>query len=101
MEEFELNRLGKMSHAAGKPEDLFACGSLEFFDKTNDKINTKTQQPLPKTDRVYSNVTTTDDPHIREVGVRLPISRCLIPVRSWRGLARQGSLRRMPFWPRS
>ena len=43
------------------------CGSLEFYDKANDKITPKVPQPLPKTDRTYSNVTTTDDPNIRNV----------------------------------
>jgi hypothetical protein len=66
-EEFELNRLGRNPLEVSDPEDLRICGSLEFYDKTFDKVSTKTERPLSKTDRVFNHVTTTDDPNIRAV----------------------------------
>ncbi len=46
------------------------CGSLEYYDKTYDRLNTKTSissSRLKRINRVYHKVTTTDDPIIRSV----------------------------------
>ena len=52
-------------------EDLLTCGAVEYYDKSYDKVSTKTMKALPKSDRSFENVTTTDDPNIRDV------SQCL------------------------
>jgi translation initiation factor 3 subunit D len=48
------------------------CGSLEYYDKSYDRINTKTpisSSRLKRINRVYHKVTTTDDPVIRSVSL--------------------------------
>lgn len=42
-------------------------GSLEYYDKTYDRINVKNEKPLQRVDRLFHTVTTTDDPVIRKV----------------------------------
>lgn len=43
------------------------CGSLEYYDKTYDRINVKNEKQLQRVDRLFHTVTTTDDPIIRKV----------------------------------
>ncbi len=43
------------------------CGSLEYYDKTNDRLSTKNTKKLSRVNRVYHKVTTTDDPIIRQL----------------------------------
>lgn len=43
------------------------CGSLEYYDKTYDRVNVKNEKPLQRIDRVFHTVTTTDDPVIRKL----------------------------------
>lgn len=43
------------------------CGSLEYYDKSYDRINVKNEKPLQRVDRLFHTVTTTDDPIIRKV----------------------------------
>ena len=43
------------------------CGSLEFYDKSYDRITTKNEVPLVGVNRIFHKVTTTDDPIIRKV----------------------------------
>lgn len=46
------------------------CGSLEYYDKTYDRISTKVNtsvNKLKRTNRAFHNVTTLDDPVIRAV----------------------------------
>ena len=50
------------------------CGSLEYYDRTYDRLNTKTSlntSRLKRINRVYHKVTTTDDPVIRSVRIIL------------------------------
>jgi hypothetical protein len=44
------------------------CGSLEFYDKSYDRVNVKNERPLQPVDRIFHTVTTSDDPVIRRVG---------------------------------
>eukprot|EP00051_Salpingoeca_urceolata_P002529 m.50997 g.50997 ORF g.50997 m.50997 type:complete len:568 (+) comp12190_c0_seq2:178-1881(+) len=66
MEELETGKFSKLSAKVDKPEDLLLCGSVQYYDKTWDRINTKSEKPLHPVDRTHHNVTTTDDPHIRK-----------------------------------
>ena len=40
---------------------------MEYYDKTYDRINVKSERPLKRIDRIFHTVTTTDDPIIRKL----------------------------------
>jgi len=71
IEEIDFSRLSKLSLPnVTDPVDLKFCGSLEYYDKSYDRINTKTpisSSRLKRINRVYHKVTTTDDPVIRSL----------------------------------
>lgn len=71
IEEIDFSRLAKLSlPSVGEPVDLKFCGSLEYYDKSYDRVNTKTAlsaSRLKRINRVYHKVTTTDDPVIRSL----------------------------------
>lgn len=71
IEEIEFQRLSKLNLSIGsEPEDLKTCGSLEFYDKAYDRINTKVTSSVKQLKRIfraYHNVTTSDDPVIRSL----------------------------------
>jgi translation initiation factor 3 subunit D len=68
IEEIDFPRLAKLSlPSVAEPTDLKICGSLEYYDKSYDRINTKSSVKLKKINRVYHKVTTTDDPVIRQL----------------------------------
>jgi len=47
MEEMDFPRLSKLFLPNVKePEDLVKCGSMEFYDKSYDRINVKNERPL-------------------------------------------------------
>lgn len=43
------------------------CGSLEYYDKSYDRINVKNERPLQRIDRVFHTVSASDDPIMRKV----------------------------------
>lgn len=49
------------------PVNRLCCGSLEYYDKSYDRVNVKNEKPLQRIDRVFHTVTTTDDPVIRKL----------------------------------
>ena len=51
---------------APPPDTLDTYGALEYFDKAFDRVTPKTEKPLRKTRRAFRNVTTSDDPIIRQ-----------------------------------
>lgn len=71
IEEIDFSRLTKLSLPnIHEPVDLKICGSLEHYDRTYDRLNTKTSvntSRLKRINRVYHKVTTMDDPVIRSV----------------------------------
>jgi translation initiation factor 3 subunit D len=68
IEEMDFPRLGKLTlPTVGTPEDLIQAGSLEYYDKTYEKVNVKAEKPLQRIDRIFHTVTTTDDPIIRKL----------------------------------
>lgn len=68
IEEMDFPRLMKLSLPNIKDgEDITTCGTLEYYDKTYDRINVKNEKPLQKIDRIVHTVTTTDDPVIRRL----------------------------------
>ncbi|TMW45860.1 hypothetical protein DOY81_009064 [Sarcophaga bullata] len=68
IEEMDFPRLMKLSLPNIKEgEDIVTCGTLEYYDKTYDRINVKNEKPLQKIDRIVHTVTTIDDPVIRRL----------------------------------
>ncbi|CDZ98729.1 eukaryotic translation initiation factor 3 subunit 7 [Phaffia rhodozyma] len=66
LEEIEFNRLSKLSLAVSEPETLASYGTVYAYEKSYDRITTKTSQPLQTIDRTKFNPTTSDDPIIQE-----------------------------------
>ncbi|KAI5123413.1 hypothetical protein M0805_006118 [Coniferiporia weirii] len=67
LEEIEFHRLAKLRLEVDEPEDLESCGRLFPYDKTYDRITTKTERPLQLVDRIKYNTTTSDDPIIQQL----------------------------------
>jgi len=68
VEEMDFTRMGKLQLPnIGDCDDLLQCGSLEYYDKTYDRVNVKNERPLQRIDRIFHTVTTTDDPVIRKL----------------------------------
>ncbi|OBZ70144.1 Eukaryotic translation initiation factor 3 subunit D [Grifola frondosa] len=67
LDEIEFHRLAKLRLEVDEPEDLDTYGRLFPYDKTYDRITTKSEKPLQLVDRIKYNTTTSDDPVIQEV----------------------------------
>ncbi|KAL7282616.1 hypothetical protein ACG7TL_004088 [Trametes sanguinea] len=67
LEEIEFHRLAKLRLEVDEPEDLDTYGRVFPYDKTYDRITTKTEKPLQLLDRIKYNPTTSDDPVIQEL----------------------------------
>ncbi|KAF5393122.1 hypothetical protein D9757_001132 [Collybiopsis confluens] len=67
LEEIEFHRLAKLRLDVDEPEDLDSYGRLFAYDKTFDRITTKTEKPLQQLDRIKYNTTTSDDPVIQQL----------------------------------
>ena len=88
LEEIEFHRLTKLRLDVDDPEDLcvasrsvsailISCffresyGRLYPYDKTYDRITTKTEKPLQLVDRIKYNTTTSDDPVIQQASFKV------------------------------
>lgn len=85
LEEIEFHRLAKLRLEVDAPEDMYVsrpilhCFCLTFavssdsygrlfpYEKSYDRITTKTERPLQLIDRIKYNTTTSDDPVIQQV----------------------------------
>jgi translation initiation factor 3 subunit D len=67
LEEIEFGRLGKLNLNVSEPEELEQHGTLQGYDKTFDRINTRTERQLEIIDRAWYNQTTSDDPIIAQL----------------------------------
>ncbi|KAH9915870.1 translation initiation factor eIF-3 subunit D, partial [Amylocystis lapponica] len=67
LEEIEFHRLAKLRLEVDDPEDLDTYGRLFAYDKSYDRITTKSEKPLQLVDRIKYNTTTSDDPVIQEL----------------------------------
>lgn len=65
VEEITFATLAKLSQTVEAPEDLVTCGSVEFYDKTFDRVSPKMSKPVTRTSRIFRSVTTSDDPVMR------------------------------------
>eukprot|EP01134_Creolimax_fragrantissima_P002681 CFRG2681T1 len=66
-DEIEFSRLTKLAFSVPEPEDLMTCGTLERYDKSYDRVTTRNPKPLNQFQKVFHNVTTTDDPIFRDL----------------------------------
>jgi len=67
VEDIEFTRLNRLSiDTEPQPEDLKKCGSLESYDKSFDRVTSRTERILEKSDRVFFSVTTSEDPIIKQ-----------------------------------
>ncbi|KLO10228.1 translation initiation factor eIF-3, subunit D [Schizopora paradoxa] len=64
LEEIEFHRLSKLRLDVEEPENLESYGMLYPYDKTYDRLTTRTAKPLEILDRVKYNPTTSEDPVI-------------------------------------
>jgi len=70
IEEIEYAALNKLSmDAEPSHEDLYEAGTLEYYNPIYDRITTKSDTILERTDRAFFNVTTSDDPIIRQLSM--------------------------------
>ncbi|KAJ4479007.1 eukaryotic translation initiation factor 3 subunit D [Lentinula aciculospora] len=67
LEEIEFHRLAKLRLEVDEPENIDSYGRLLAYDKTFDRITTKTEKPLQQLDRIKYNTTTSDDPVIQQL----------------------------------
>lgn len=68
LETIDFHTLGKCHvDAEPQPEDVETCGSLEYYDKAYDRVSSKSEKPLERTDRTFFNVTTSEDPVINKL----------------------------------
>ncbi|KAF9057828.1 eukaryotic translation initiation factor 3 subunit D [Panaeolus papilionaceus] len=67
LEEVEFHRLAKLRLEVDEPEELDTYGRLYAYDKSYDRITTKTEKPLQLVDRIKYNPTTSDDPVIQQL----------------------------------
>uniref|UniRef100_A0A061QVG9 Eukaryotic translation initiation factor 3 subunit D n=1 Tax=Tetraselmis sp. GSL018 TaxID=582737 RepID=A0A061QVG9_9CHLO len=66
-EQIPFASLGKLNLQVGEPEELMACGSVARYDKGYDRITPKMEKPLKPTDKVFRDVTASEDPVIRRL----------------------------------
>ncbi|KAF9478666.1 translation initiation factor eIF-3, subunit D [Pholiota conissans] len=67
LEEIEFHRLAKLRLEVDEPEELDSYGRLFAYDKSYDRVTTKTEKPLQLVDRIKYNTTTSDDPVIQQL----------------------------------
>jgi len=68
VEEIEFSKLNKLNiDSEPQPEDLKSCGFLEAYDKQYDRITSRTEKTLERSNRPFYNPTTSDDPILKEL----------------------------------
>lgn len=68
LEQIPFSTFAKLNFHVEDAEDLALCGALEFYDKTYDRVTSKSERRLERfKNRNFFKVTTTDDPVIRRL----------------------------------
>jgi translation initiation factor 3 subunit D len=68
VDEIEFSKLNKLSVSSEpEPEDLRTCGHLEPYDKSYDRVSSRTEKVLESSKRAIFNVSTSQDPIISEL----------------------------------
>ncbi|EGO02232.1 hypothetical protein SERLA73DRAFT_104617 [Serpula lacrymans var. lacrymans S7.3] len=70
LEEIEFHRLAKLRLEVDEPENVDTYGKVFAYEKSYDRITTKTERPLQLVDRIKYNTTTSDDPVIQELAAK-------------------------------
>jgi translation initiation factor 3 subunit D len=67
-EEMDFPRLSKLSlPSISEGIDVYKAGSLEYYDKSYDRVTCRNEKRLVRVNRISHKVTTTDDPIIRQL----------------------------------
>jgi len=73
VEEIEHLKLGKfILDTEPQPEELKQCGNLGYYNQSYDLISSRTEKTLERTSKTFFNVTTSDDPIIRQFSMDGP-----------------------------
>ncbi|XP_065826633.1 eukaryotic translation initiation factor 3 subunit D-like isoform X2 [Oscarella lobularis] len=78
VQEVDFQNLAKLRIDPPEPEDLKQYGTMGFYDKSYDRVNTKNEKPLRGINRIFHKVTTSDDPVIPELSQKYKDSEELI-----------------------
>lgn len=71
VEQIEFQQLQKVSTTVPEPEELYAAGSVEYYNKNAySSLSAKNEKPLERVARQFFKITTTDDPIIRELTMK-------------------------------
>ncbi|KAI9317890.1 eukaryotic translation initiation factor 3 subunit D [Dichotomocladium elegans] len=66
LDEIEFNRLSKLTFGIPEPQDVATFGSVNFYNKAYDRVNTKNDKPLQQIEKVKYDTTASDDPVIQK-----------------------------------
>ncbi|SAM08603.1 hypothetical protein [Absidia glauca] len=66
LDEIEFSRLSKLSFGIPEAEDISTYGSINYYNKAFDRVNTRNEKPLQHIDRVKYDTTTSEDPVIQQ-----------------------------------
>ncbi|KAF9365475.1 hypothetical protein BGX34_009904 [Mortierella sp. NVP85] len=67
LEEIEFSRLNKLQFEVDDPEDVALHGAIATYDKAYDRVTSKLEKPLHQVDQGRDNVTTSEDPILRNL----------------------------------
>ncbi|CAG8681084.1 521_t:CDS:10 [Acaulospora morrowiae] len=67
LEEIEFNRLSKLNLDVDEGDDISSHGFLYHYDKSYDKVTTKTEKPLVPSERFRLFVSASEDPIIEQL----------------------------------
>ncbi|CAO3590710.1 unnamed protein product [Absidia cylindrospora] len=66
LDEIEFSRLSKLTFGIPEAEDIASYGSINYYNKAFDRVNTRNEKPLQHIDRVKYDTTTSEDPVIQQ-----------------------------------
>ncbi|KAI8897650.1 eukaryotic translation initiation factor 3 subunit D [Globomyces pollinis-pini] len=67
IEELDFARMAKLYFDVEEPQDLAFQGSVNYYDKSFDRITVKTNVPLQHIEKVHSNPTASDDKYLLQL----------------------------------
>ncbi|KAI8093564.1 eukaryotic translation initiation factor 3 subunit D [Halteromyces radiatus] len=66
LDEIEFSRLSKLTFGIPEAEDIATFGSINYYNKSYDRVNTRNEKALQHIDRVKYDTTTSEDPVIQQ-----------------------------------
>ncbi|KAI9301571.1 eukaryotic translation initiation factor 3 subunit D [Cunninghamella echinulata] len=66
LDEIEFSRLSKLTFGIPEAKDVATFGSVNYYNKNYDRVNTRNEKPLQHIDRVKYDTTTSEDPIIQQ-----------------------------------